>query len=349
MLPKYLFYLAFGTFLLSGCGLETDEDSDEESDSVTSVQVEVEQNAYLPLTNATTLFYTANEASPGDIEGAVSYDVGMSNSKGYPVYKVGINSDDLNLDLYFRTTSSQIEFLGMDGPVAVSDDASFDFLRFDTPIKLIGERSNQSTGASAKLESDEGSLSNAALTLEYDVTNSNTATFQSFDWTTLKLPTLQSTLTAEISVSAPGLTVGPFPVTLNFFFAKGLGLVQHSGDVTEVAGNEYEIKFYGLENLPNIVAFTNDGATVEGSLTYFSIAEASGNATIESSDYEIVNRSALNDLGWLNITQPNSGEYAVEINTSSLELPETLTSVQVLFENRVNSGERLSANLTLLP
>ncbi|MAQ27822.1 MAG: hypothetical protein CMK83_26735, partial [Pseudomonadales bacterium] len=88
MLPKYLFYLAFGTFLLSGCGLETDEDSDEESDSVTSVQMEVEQNAYLPLTNATTLFYTANEASPGDIEGAVSYDVGMSNSKGYPVYKV---------------------------------------------------------------------------------------------------------------------------------------------------------------------------------------------------------------------------------------------------------------------
>jgi len=348
MLPKYLFFLAFGTLLLSGCGLETDEDTDEESDSVTSVEVDVDQNVYLPLTNATSLFYTADEAQPGDIEGTVSYDVGMSNNEGYPVYKIAINSDGLSLDLYFRSTINQIELLGIDGPISVSDTASFDFLRFDTPIKLVGERSNQSTEASATLESDDNSISNASITVAYDVANSSTATFESFHWTTLELPTLQSTLTAEISASIPGVTVGPFPVTLDFFFAEGLGLVQHSGDVTAVAGNEYEIKFYGLEDLPNIVAFNQEGTTVEGSLAYFSIAEESGNSTIESSDYEIVNLSALNDLGWLEITEPNSGEYAVGINTVSTELPDTLTSVQVLFENRVNSGERLSANLTLL-
>lgn len=137
MLPKYLFYIAFGTLLLSGCGLDTDDDED---DSITTVVVDVEQNAYLPLTNATSFFYTETGGTPGDVEGSVTYDVGASNSKGYSVYKVAINGGNVDMELYFRTTSSQIELLGIDGPVSISASANFDHLRFATPIRLIGAR-----------------------------------------------------------------------------------------------------------------------------------------------------------------------------------------------------------------
>ena len=183
MLPKYLFYLAFGTFLLSGCGLETDEDSDEESDSVTSVQMEVEQNAYLPLTNATTLFYSlVGAGDPGGLETLVTYDISLSNSKGYSVYRLALQNSSLNLDLYFRSTTNNIQLIGIDGPVTL-DDVSVDNLRFATPVNLIGNTSSRTINATADLA---GSLSadDAALTINYSLSNNtdDVACFVEFVW-----------------------------------------------------------------------------------------------------------------------------------------------------------------------
>lgn len=343
MLPKYLFYLAFGTLLLSGCGLDTDDDDEDET---SYVEVVVEQNEYLPLTNATRFFYSATNGTIGGLEAAISYDVSLSNNKGYPVHKVAIGGDDLTLDLYFRSTSSQITLIGIDGPVDVSG-AAIDYLRFATPISLIGNRSNQSTTATADIQINGSSLSNPSITIDYDVTNDKTKTFNNS--TTVsgdiwRFPTLKATLDAEITVSGSGITLDPIPITLEFDFTKGLGLVQHSGNLTGNSSADYEVKFDHLVDLPNIMVFDNDA---NGDTNTFTLADGS-DTEIAPSEYKIVNLTELSDLGWVEIAEENSDTFSIDFNTSHEDFPDSLTSIQVLFENRVNSGERLSANVTIL-
>ena len=347
MLPKYLFYIAFGTLMLSGCGLETDDDEEDNSSSPTVV-VDIEQNPYLPLTNATQFYYTETGGSPGEVEGSVTYDVGTSNNKGYSVYKVAISGGNLDMELYFRTTTNQIELLGIDGPVGVSGSASFDHLRFTTPIRLIGTRSDQTTAATANIYYDGEQRDDTVITFTYDTTNTTNETVGRSDWTELELPTLKSVLDAEITISVGGIELDPFPIILNFYFTKGLGLVQHSGDITSGAGNEYEIKFHDLDNLPNLIAFDQTNSNVEGTSSFFTLADGVSDTNISSTEYRIANLSALNALGWLEIEETNTDVYSVGIDTTSDALPDSLTSVQVIFESRYSSGERLSASVTLL-
>ncbi|MEE2730296.1 MAG: hypothetical protein VYA55_05705 [Pseudomonadota bacterium] len=340
MLPKYLFYLAFGTLLISGCGLDTDDDEDEES---SYVEVSVEQSIYLPLTNGTQFFYTATGGTVSGLEANISYDVGMSNQKGYPVHKVAIDGDDLSLDLYFRTTTNQIELIGIDGPVDVSG-ASIDYLRFNTPIKLIGNRSDQSTKATAAIEINGGSLSNSSITLDYDVSNSSNSAFNND--TTLngdvwRFPTLNATLEAEITVTATGLSIDPIPITLEFYFTKGLGLVQHSGNLTENTSPDYEVKFDHLLELPNVMVFDTNG---DGPSSHFTMADSGDN--LSSADFSVVNQSELNALSWLTVSTDTNGDWRIIIEHDDT-MPNDLTSYQVLFENK-RSDERLSANITIL-
>ena len=302
MLPKYLFYLAFGTLLISGCGLDTDDDEEEET---SYVEVSVEQSPYLPLTNDTRFFYTESSGTTGGLEANISYDVSLSNTKGYPVYKIAIDGDDLTLDLYFRSTTSQISLIGMDGPMDLGT-SSIDYLRFATPIKLIGARSDQSTTATAVIETNGTVSNNASITIDYDVTNSSSSKFNNDTtlngdvWT---FPTLNATLEAEISVTSSGLTIGPFPIVLEFFFTKGLGLVQHSGNLTENTSPDYDVKFDHLLNLPNVMIFNNDTSAVNGITNTFTLAGESGSTDIAPSEYKIVNLSALSDLGWVQIQE----------------------------------------------
>ncbi|MCP5016822.1 MAG: hypothetical protein GY938_16370 [Ketobacter sp.] len=346
MLPKYLFYIAFGTLILSGCGLETDDDEDDSS--VTTVVVDVNQSPYLPLTNATQFFYTETGGSPGAVEGSVTYDLGTSNSKGYSVYKVAISGGNVDMELYFRTTTNQIELLGIDGPLGVSGSASVDHLRFATPIRLIGNRSDQTTAVTADVVYNGAPEDGTVISLTYDTTNTSNETVSRSDWTELELPTLKSVLTADINISVGGLSLDPFPIVMNFYFTKGLGLVQHSGDLTSSAGNEYEIKFHDLDALPNLIAFDQTGSNVEGTSSFFTLADGAIDTNISSTEYRIANLSALNALGWLEIEETNTDVYSVGIDTASDALPDSLTSVQVIFENRYSSGERLSASVTLL-
>lgn len=345
MLPKYLFYLAFGTLLLSGCGLDTDDDEDS---SITTVVVDVDQSPYLPLSNATQFYYTETGGSPGEVVGSVTYDVGTSNSKGYSVYKVAISGGNMDMELYFRTTTNQIELLGIDGPVGVSGSASFDHLRFATPIRLIGTRSDQTTAATADIYYNGELQDDTVVTFTYDTTNTTNETVNRSDWTELELPTLKSALDAEITISVGELDLESFPITLNFYFTKGLGLVQHSGDITASAGNEYEIKFHDLDNLPNLIAFDQTSTNIEGTSSFFTLADGASDTNISSAEYRIANLSALNALGWLEIEETNADVYSVGIDTTSDALPSSLTSVQVIFENRYSSGERLSASVILL-
>ena len=346
MLPKYLFYLAFGTFLLSGCGLETDEDSDEESDSVTSVQVEVEQNAYLPLTNATTLFYSlVGAGDPGGLETLVTYDISLSNSKGYSVYRLALQNSSLNLDLYFRSTTNNIQLIGIDGPVTL-DDVSVDNLRFATPVNLIGNTSSRTINATADLA---GSLSadDAALTINYSLSNNTDESFTSDDnnWV---FPTLRAELDMEITLTAIG--GDPMQLDMTFDFTKGLGIVSHSAVTNDAADAAYEIRFYDLDKLPNIIVFNQDGTEALGTSMVFSLADpdTASDTPITSTDYVIVNQNELDDLGWLTVDVGSitADAFDIQINDDP-ELPSDLTSVQVLFKKR-NSEERLSANVTLL-
>ncbi|RLT99937.1 MAG: hypothetical protein D9N11_13745, partial [Ketobacter sp.] len=292
-----------------------------------------------PLTNATRLYYTATGGTAGDLEANISYDVGMSNSKGYPVYKVAIDGDELTLDLYFRTTTSQIELLGVDGPVSVGD-ADIDYLRFGTPIKLIGAQSSKSTTATATIRSNGDDLSDTSITIDYGVANRN-STFNNATTTnskTWKFPTLKSTLTADIKVVTSGLALAPFPIVLEFDFTKGLGMVQHSGNLSENSSADYEAKFDRLLDLPNIMT----------SVSYaFTMAESQDN--LSSADYRVLNQSELNSLGWLTISQDaNSNWVIAEINSGHEDYPTELTSYQVLFENK-HSDARLSGNITIDP
>lgn len=345
MLPKYLFFLAFGTLLLSGCGLETDEDTDEESDSVTSVEADVDQNVYLPLTNATSLFYTLiGSGSPGGLETLVTYDSSLSNSRGYPVYKLALTDSSLNLDLYFRSTTNNIQLIGIDGPVDVGD-VTIDNLRFTTPLNLIGTISNRTVNGTANLDGIV-SADNAALSISYSLSNSTSTPFNSSDndWV---FPTLSADLDMEITLTALG--GDPLQLDLNFQFTEGLGIVQHSAIIDGAPSEAYEIEFYDLERLPNIIVFNQDGSEAFGTSKVFSFPSTPSDSPITNSDYEILNQSALDDLDWLTISVGSitTDAYDVNIETASAELPSELTSIQVLFK-RHNSDERLSANVTLL-
>lgn len=336
MSPKYLFFIAFGTLILSGCGLDTDEETVVDS-GTTTVTVDVDQNAYLPLTNATSFFYTeTGSGTPGGVEGKVSYDVGMSNSKGYSVYKVTLTGGATDLNLYFRTTSSQVQLLGMDGPVAVTSGISVDHLRFTTPVNMIGTQSAVTVAATADLSGDINK-DDAGLTLTYDLTNNTTLKFENNGYV---LPTLKASMDVDISVN--GLPGNPVPITLNFLFTTGLGLVQHSAAFNNSSSNAYELKFHALEDLPNVMNFSHDGNAVNSTFTL-----AGSNADISSDDYDIVNQTQLDSLGWLTITAESNGTYSAAVITSNSNLPTDLTSVQVLFESQYGSGERLSANVTI--
>jgi len=341
MLPKYLFYLAFGTFLLSGCGLETDEDSDEESDSVTSVQVEVEQNAYLPLTNATTLFYTANEASPGDIEGAVSYDVGMSNSKGYPVYKVALNGTDLKFDLYFRSTNNQIYLLGIDGPIELEGGDVIEELTFSPPIKLIGNLSDQSTSATLTGTLDGKTVEDAELPVVYTLTNTN----QSFSEGNTAMPLLQTNVEASFTIP---LVATPIEIAFDFSFTRGLGLVEHKGYLSDKTVPDYEIQFYDLDGLVNIMRFDQSGNIANGGSNTITVSRNGADIALSYEDYSIVNNSELAAYSWLAIENDVGTEsFTTTVDISDVTYPDTLTSVQVLFES-TQDGERLSGSIIVL-
>jgi hypothetical protein len=344
MLSKYLFFLMCSGLLLSGCGLETDDD-DEDTDNTTSVQIDVTQNAYLPLTNGTTILYTENSASPGDIKADISYDVSMSASKGYPVYVASL-SGGLDLDLYFRSTRNQIELLGIDGPVILDGSGnSVDDLRFGTPLKLIGNLTNQTTSATATAVLNGNSFANQAISISYSLTNTNVE-FGSGD---ARLPTLRAKIDASLSASVAGSTVGPFPVELNFFFSKGLGIAQHNGNYNGSTNPNYDFELYDLQKLPNPIWFSHDGNPANNSTSTFTITENGSDSNMSTLDYRIVNQAALDSLGWLTVTEESTEIFSVAIETSSSSLPTELTSVQVLFEKRNNSGERLSGTVTLLP
>ncbi|MBA56683.1 MAG: hypothetical protein CMK89_19695 [Pseudomonadales bacterium] len=332
MLPKYLFYLAFGTLLISGCGLETDDDDDETS----YVEVSVEQNVYLPLTNATRFYYSSTGGTTGDLEANISYDVGMSNAKGYPVYKVAIDGTGLTLDLYFRTTTSQIELLGIDGPVDVGD-ADIDYLRFSTPIKLVGAQTNQSTSASAEIEISGDPLPNPTITMNYSVANRTNIKFENNGFI---FPTLNATLTAEITVTSSIITTDPIPVVLDFYFTKGLGLVQHSGNLTENSTEDYEVKFHRLLGLPNVMSYD----AVGNGPSHFTMADSGDN--LSSSDYRILNQAELNSMGWITISTDANADWKINVEDNA-STPDTLTSYQVLFEDK-HSDERLSGNITIV-
>jgi len=289
---KHLFYIAFAAIFLSGCGLDTDEEAD---DGTAVVVVDIDQNPYLPLTNNTAILYT--DAGANVVTAAISYDVGMSGNRGFSVYKLAMTGGSQDLNLYFRTTPSQIELVGLDGPITLSSQ-ELDYVRFTTPVKLVGNFTGQTTSASADINGSSVSSSNISVT--YATTNDTATPFASNGW---NLPTLHSRVNADID--ANGIS---FSIALNFYFTRGLGLVQNS------LGSSFEIAFQSLDGLPNVMAFRQDGNEINGR-SVFSLAPADG--AINASKYKIVNQDALDALSWLDITSTSSDLYQVAVQTGA--------------------------------
>ncbi|MAR90780.1 MAG: hypothetical protein CML06_07840 [Pseudomonadales bacterium] len=339
---NYLFLLGFIATILTGCGLENDTEEDTDTASVT---VDVEQSPYLPLTNASTFYYSQSGASTqGDIRGRITFDVGASSNRGYSVYRITIRGGSQDLDLLLRSTRDQIYLLGLDGPLTPNASTLVDHLRFTNPIPLLGARSDETTGASADITVDGNAVGNPEIL--YDVSNSQAPVFNNAGW---ELPTLRATVDAQVTVDLGGAGTAEVPLELVFFFTRGLGLVQHSARYNNATNSAYELVFESLEGVPNIVAFTQDGNNANGTSSLFTLAEdPTTNTPINSGDYRVVNLAELSALGWLQIQENAQSQFTAAINTNSPQLPDVLTSIQVLFEDRYDGGERLSANVTLL-
>ncbi|MBA55669.1 MAG: hypothetical protein CMK89_14535 [Pseudomonadales bacterium] len=71
-------------------------------------------------------------------------------------------------------------------------------------------------------------------------------------------------------------------------------------------------------------------------------------APVNSLAYKVANQAELDALGWLTVEEDTaSNTFNVTMQNHS-DLPDTLTSVEVVFEH-LSTGERMSSNVTLLP
>lgn len=341
---KYLIYLLSFTFLLSACGLETDEDEEEVTEDSTTAVISIEaQNPYLPLTSGTSITY--NDEELGEVAGAISFNQKATNALGSNVYKLNFAASSANLGLLFSSTKNNVEWIGVDGPFTISLGSSvytINSIRFNTPINLIGNPGSGNTGVTVDIEED----TDDAISLDIDYTTSSASVvFDENNEGYGTLPAIEVSTTLEITVSLSSLTLNEtLDITTNLSFAKGIGIIKHTGTYESVS---LDSTIASLTNLPQTIWFDNSANNNPTIATGSSATFSTSAGNILADNYRIYNSDELNALSWIQVSEneaSNTFEVAL-INTSTL--PEELTSVQILFEDRQFPGKWLSGNVTL--
>ncbi|RLT95113.1 hypothetical protein [Ketobacter sp.] len=295
-------------------------------------------NPYMPFTEDTAINYADGTS------GLVAYDAALStNSRD--VYSVTYGEDDGALTLLFESTPNAIKLHGIRGNFDVSI-VTITQLLFQTPL-VISDDSNASyapTIATAKVKYGIATI-NVNVDVSYTKAESD-AIFTAYG--DGNLPVIQSVLNTTIdfdgSVAGNAIVIHEtLQTTLQL--AKGIGIVSHEGDY---AGLEFDAQISSLTDLPEPIWFEyNAGEPINVTPdTTFQIT--SQMSPVNAQVYKVANLNELNALGWFTLEEDSaSNTFNVSLQNDP-ELPDTLTSVEVVFEHR-SSGERMSGNVTLLP
>lgn len=339
---KYLIYLLGFTFLLSGCGLDTEKEEENEGVVTTASILIHDQNPFLPLTNSTAINYT--DTNLGNVTAAIIYDQAESEAQGYNIYKMDFAYSGSTIGLVLSSTANEVSWIGIEGPFsfqANGSSATLNSLRFSSPIVLLGNAEDGSTSATVLTSSTLAN--NASYEIDYTI-ESTDGVFdpENDDYGTLPAQTV--TLNANVEMSIGSLD--PIPLSLNstLTFVKGIGVVHHSGDYL---GTNPDSNIDSLSNLPLTIWFeSNAGAPILESGSSATFQTSAGELSTDS--YFLYNGDELDALDWIEVSiDIASDTFEVEI-TATENLPEELTSVQVIFEDKQYPGRRLSGNVTLL-
>jgi hypothetical protein len=326
--------------LLGACG--GDPDPDPQPDPY------VQQfNPYLPLAVGASLSYY--DANFGNLDSMHILNEELTQAKGVDIYEVTFDGADNTFSFFFSSAANNIKLYGIDGPINVTAGAinySLDKLRFNTPLVLQSDFNNQNSGttnASATISSGSSSSDINNVSISYTTINLDTSYSGSYGTLPVRGALLSAQINASVNVLGQTLNIDE-TLSNSLLFAKGIGIVRHTGSYVS-AENTHNSEVTALNNLPRSVWFHyNNGnpSLASGSSSSFQI---NGQGNISSSQYDLVNMSDINALGWITV-QESGGRYSVSMPGGG-NLPSTSTSVEVVFEHNT-TGRRLSANVTLL-
>lgn len=334
-----LILLLSSLLLLSGCGLETEQEDEEDTSNLSNL----EQHPLLPLSDGSALTYL--DDSLGDVVAYVSLSSEDSSSSN-SVYSVNFTDDSLNLGLLFASKTTGVQWVGIDGPIDIpygNNTITLESLRFDTPITIIGANAvSGTTGASLKTSDDN--VNQATATVSYQISSSNGVFDQAAAFYGT-LPTLNVNITSSLELS---LGTQPLPslngLSTQLGFTSGIGIVRHQSDFQ---GTALDSRLTGLRGLPQTIWYQvvgTDPILANGS----DAVVTTDGGPLPASQFAVFNQTELDQLDWLNIrVDEASDSYVVEVVYSE-NLPTTLTSVQILFQDQENPDQLISGNVTLL-
>lgn len=338
---KHLIYLLSFSFLLSACGLETDDEEAEESE-VREETIRVhDQHPLLPLTSGTAIVY--DDSNDGEITASISYDEDESQGSEFNVYKINFPYNNANIGLIVSSSSNGVTWLGIDGPFPFNYNETIitlNSLRFQSPITIIGNTADGST--SADVLTSSSTVNAAEFAVDYTITTAN-STFDPGNTLYGTLPAHDVVIVATIEASLGGSVLGVFEISTNLSFVEGIGVVDHSGNYI---GVQPDSTINSLVNLPNTVWYqNNNGNPILANSSSNIFQTNTGNILAES--YSLYNAEELDNLDWIDVSIDSAtGAYKVEVSYTE-NLPTELTSVQVLFEDR-QYPRYLSGNVTVL-
>ena len=295
-------------------------------------------NPYMPLTEDTSINYEDGTS------GVVAYDDAESNSS-QDVYSITYGSGDDALTMLIESTPDEIKLHGIRGNFDVSI-VTITQLLFQTPL-VISDNSNDSyapTVATAKVKYGIATI-NVTVDVSYTKTESDT-TFTTYG--DGNLPVIQSVLNTNIHYE--GTILGndiyideDLQTTLKL--AKGIGIVSHEGNYS---GLIFDAQITSLTGLPEPIWFAYNAGEPINVTTDTTFQISSQMSPVNSQVYKVANQSELDALGWFIIEEDTASDTFNVSMQNHADLPDTLTSVEVVFEH-LSTGERMSGNVTLLP
>ncbi|OUS03024.1 hypothetical protein A9Q81_07965 [Gammaproteobacteria bacterium 42_54_T18] len=331
----------------TGTGSDTsdneDESAAEEEGTAEPYVFTRTQFEYLPFTDGTSIQY--NDGSTA----SVTLDTNeFANKSVYAVVNNGTT-------LYLSTTATKMALHGVDGSIEISGNGistTVEKLRFHdkTSDEVISIPLLYSTTAEdTEPSSTPIQAIGKATTSNFGTRNINelsvSSKFVNTELTSLTYGALQARkLTLAISGMADAVITEIFVTfTDTLYLTSGIGIVKHQS--TDY-GIDNEIT--SLTGLPTTIWFNNAAGTPtidSESDPTFSIA---GIGAISSTTYRVANIDALNETPWLTIQEDTaSNTFNVDMTTHE-DLPTTLTSVEVIFENK-ETNKHLSGNVTIQP
>ncbi|RLT99936.1 MAG: hypothetical protein D9N11_13740 [Ketobacter sp.] len=306
-------------------------------------------NTYLPLLAGSSIDYS--DSSAGLVTATISKDADTSQSKKKDIYRIVFDFSGTPLSLLVESNPNAINLHGIDGPFIVNvpelgGDTEVDNIRLNQPIVIYDGDDTIAIKSITGTAHVSSPFATGPVTISLDYSKAETASqyLENGLFGDGDLPSIISSLNLVVKKISAGFISKSvnLPITTELSLSPGLGIVKHEGNYLSLT---VESDISDLEQLPYpIWFFRNAGSPIAVAGQTFMTSE--GN--VDSTQYAIANLDEINELGWITVEEDTASNTFNVTMQNHADLPDTLTSVEVVFENR-STGERMSGNVTLLP